>query len=191
MNEQPPSYKTNSGRILTEGELDALVAEAERGYDVGELARRPGRPRLGSAPAVVVPVRLHAELHSAVKLRAAAERTSVSDLVRQALAAYLGSEPPTLAAERTQAGRVLSDSELDALASEAEVGYDPEVLQSKPAHGRARAEVVPIRLPPELKTEVERRAELETTSVSEIIRSALRAYLGDTDPDPPTATKSR
>lgn len=31
--EQAP-YRTNSGRVLTEEELDALVAEAERGYDL-------------------------------------------------------------------------------------------------------------------------------------------------------------
>lgn len=188
MNDRSHPYRTKSGRVLTEGELDELVVEAERGYDVDELARRPGRPRLGSAPAVVVPVRLHAELHSAVKLRASAESTSVSDLVRRALAAYLDSEPPTLAVERTRSGRVLGDSEFDALASEAEAGYDPEVLRSRPARSRARAEVVPVRLPPELKTAVEHRAEIGATSVSEIIRSALRTYLGDPEPHPPTAT---
>lgn len=190
MNERSDPYRTKSGRTLTEGELDALVTEAERGYDVDELARRPGRPRLGSAPAVVVPVRLHADLHLAVKRRAAAESTSVSDVVRQALAAYLDSESPTLGEERTRAGRVLSGSEINALASEAEAGYDPEVLRLKPARSRVRAESVPVRLPPELKTSVERRAELEATSVTEIVRSALRAYLGDPEPDPPAAPMS-
>jgi type I restriction enzyme, R subunit len=188
MNEQFNPYRTKSGRILTEREIEALAAEAERGYDVDELARRQGgRPRLGSAPAIVVPVRLHAQLHAAAKQRASAERTSVSDIVRRALHGYLDSEPPVVAI-RTRAGRTLSESELDALASEAEAGYSLEDLQSKPARSRPRAEVVPVRLPPELKTAVEHRAELEATSVSEIIRAALRAYLDDPDPGPPAAT---
>lgn len=178
MNQQNNSYRTRTGRVVTHTELNALAEEAERGYDVDELARRPGRPRLGSAAAIVVPVRLHAQLHVAVKRRASAERTSISDLVRCALDVYLRSEPPTLATVRTRTGRVLGESELDALASEAEVGYDPKVKQPRSAHSR-RADVVPVRLPPELKTAVERRAELEATSVSEIIRDALRAYLAD------------
>ena len=96
MMEQPNPYRTKSGRILTQRELDALVEEAERGYDVDELARRPGRPRLGSAPALVVQVRLHSRLDMAVKRLATVEKTSVSDVVRRALDAYLGAEPPTL-----------------------------------------------------------------------------------------------
>jgi type I restriction enzyme, R subunit len=188
MNERPNPYRTKSGRVLTEAELDALVAEAERGYDVSELARSPGRPRLRSAPATVVPVRLHAALHSAVKHRAAAEATSVSDLLRQALLAYLESEPQAPHVQRTPSGRALSDSELDALASEAEEGYDPELLRIKPDRDRARADVVPVRLPPELKAAVERRAEIGATSVSEIIRVALRAFLGEPEPDPPSAS---
>ena len=89
MNE-PHSYRTKSGRILSERDLAELADEAERGYDPEKLVPRRGRPLMGSAPAVVVPVRLHTELHDAVKHRAAAFRTSVSDLVRQALFAYLG-----------------------------------------------------------------------------------------------------
>jgi type I restriction enzyme R subunit len=192
MNERFHPWRTKSGRELTESELDDLVAEAERGYEVDELVRRPGRPRLGSAPAIVVPVRLHAKLHSAVKLRAAARSTSVSDLVRQALTAYLVSKSPTVAAERTRSGRLLGNSELDALASEAAAGYNLQVQKSKTGRSRDRADVVPVRLPPELKSAVERRAELEATSVSEVIRSALRASLAGSQPDPPPATvKSR
>lgn len=189
MNKQPEPYRTKTGRVLTERELDALVAEAERGYDVDEPARRPGRPRLGAAPAAVVPVRLRTDLHSEVKLQAAAESTSLSDLVRRALVVYLDSRPPRLEDERTRSGRVLSSSELDALASEAETGYPPEVLRSKPARHRGRTEVVPVRLPPELKVAVTRQAELEATSVSDTIRSALRMYLDAPEPDLPTAPR--
>jgi hypothetical protein len=46
MTESEP-YRTRTGRILTEEELDELVAEAERGYDVEELASRPDRRRFG------------------------------------------------------------------------------------------------------------------------------------------------
>lgn len=33
-------YRTKTGRVLAEGELDALVAEAERGYDVSAARDR-------------------------------------------------------------------------------------------------------------------------------------------------------
>src|SRR5713226_9371208 len=144
--QQRPPYRTKSGRILTDEELAALADEADRGYNVEDLKRRPGRPLLGSAPAVVVPVRLYPDLHSAIKLRANAEKTSVSDLVRQALVAYLGAEPAGPESARTRSGRVISGSELDAMASEAGAGYDPKVLKVKSARRRPRAEIVAIRL---------------------------------------------
>jgi hypothetical protein len=40
-------YRTKTGRILTEEELEELAAEAERGYDVEELAKQPHRRRFG------------------------------------------------------------------------------------------------------------------------------------------------
>ena len=84
MTDEPETYRTKTGRVLTDSDIQALADEAERGYDVEPLAKRPGRPRMGSAPAVVVPVRLHADLLAAVKARAAAESTSLSELVRDA-----------------------------------------------------------------------------------------------------------
>ncbi len=33
-------YRTKSGKILTEADLDALADEAERGYDISRLTRR-------------------------------------------------------------------------------------------------------------------------------------------------------
>ena len=71
MSDEPRIYRTKTGRVLTEVDLEALADEAERGYDVEHLAKKPGRPRMGSAPAVVVPVRLHADLHNASKALAA------------------------------------------------------------------------------------------------------------------------
>ena len=138
----------------------------------------------------MVPVRLYPDLHSAVKLRADAEKTSVSDLVRQALVAYLATEPAGFAEVRTRSGRVISGSELDAMASEADAGYDPKVLRLKRARRRPRAEIVAVRLTPELESAVQHRAELEATSVSDVIRSALYAYMDDSEPTPPS-TPSR
>jgi len=182
MTDKPRTYRTKTGRVLTDADIEALADEAERGYDVEQLARRPGRPRMGSAPAIVVPVRLHADLHAAVMAQAAAETTSLSELVRDALRAYLAGEIPTVGDLRTASGRVLTDAEIEALATEAEAGYDISPLRAQPSRrGRPWAEVVPVRMPPELKAEVERRAEAESTSVSEIVRAALRTRLGGGD----------
>ncbi len=185
MSEEPRTYRTKTGRVLTDLDIEALADEAERGYDVEHLAKRPGRPRIGSAPAVVVPVRLHADLHNAAKALAEAERTSLSELVRDALRDYLGS-PVAPSSLRTASGRVFTDADVQALADEAEGGYDVTALRSRPTRRAGeRAEVVPVRMPPELKAEVEQRAEEEGSSVSEIVRAAMRARLDDGEPDPP------
>jgi hypothetical protein len=84
------SVKTNTGRVLTDAEIEALADEAARGYDVDQLkARRRGRPLLGSAPSEVVPVRLDPELKRAVEARAKAEHRSASEIIREALRHFL------------------------------------------------------------------------------------------------------
>lgn len=162
---------------LSDADLIALAAEAERGYDPGRIIRAPGRPRMGAAPAVVLPVRLHAGLHAAVKRQAAAERTSVSELVRYAALEYLRFETPA-PPDPTAAADVSS------LAVEAETGFDVHGIRVQ-RRSRGRAEVVPIRVPPELKERLEARADSERTSVSEIVRAALRMLLDEPEPDPP------
>lgn len=81
----------------------------------------------------------------------------------------------------TKTGRVLSDADIEALADEAERGYAFEDLKrrrrGRPMLGSAPAEVVPVRLDPALKQAVEDRARDSDTSVSEIIREALRRFL--------------
>jgi hypothetical protein len=76
---------------------------------------------------------------------------------------------------------VLTDADIQALADEAERGHDVEVLKTRrrgrPMLGTAPAEVVPVRLDPELKEAVETRAEEDHTTTSEIIRQALRRFL--------------
>ncbi|MDQ6947591.1 MAG: ribbon-helix-helix domain-containing protein, partial [Actinomycetota bacterium] len=89
MSDEARTYRTKTGRILTDADIEALAAEAEQGYNVEHLAKKPGRPRMGSAPAAIVPVRLHTDLHDAIKALAEAERTSLSELVRDALREYL------------------------------------------------------------------------------------------------------
>ena len=43
--------------------------------------------------------------------------------------------------------------------------------------GRTPADVVPVRIDPELKASIEARAEADHTSTSEVIREAIRKYL--------------
>lgn len=85
------SRRTRSGRVLTDEELDDLAAEVEKtDYDVEVLkGRRRGRPAMGSAPADVVAVRLAPELRSAIEDRAAAEDTTTSEIIREALRRFL------------------------------------------------------------------------------------------------------
>jgi Arc/MetJ-type ribon-helix-helix transcriptional regulator len=189
MSDEPRAYRTKTGRVLTDADVQALADEAERCYEVDELVKKPGRPRIGSAPAVVVPVRLHAGMHGTVKALAQAEQTAVSELVREALRDYLAT--PATASGGTASGRPLTDADLHELADEAEDGYDVTSLRARPTRRRGeRAEVVPVRMPPELKAEVEQRAEAESTSVSEIVRAALRARLDGGDTDPPGSGSS-
>jgi Ribbon-helix-helix protein, copG family len=72
-------------------QLEALAAEAERGYDVTQILqrRRGGRPPLGSAAASVESVRLDPELKRELLLRAARDHTSVSEVIRRAIGEYL------------------------------------------------------------------------------------------------------
>jgi hypothetical protein len=81
--------RSKSGIELTDEVLERMAAEAEAGLDVTTLRRRPGRPAMGSGPADSLPVRLDPELRQALDDRAAAEHTTASDVVREALRRYL------------------------------------------------------------------------------------------------------
>jgi hypothetical protein len=88
-------------------------------------------------------------------------------------------EPKT---HRTRSGRTLTDEEIDALATEvAETDYDVENLKTRrrgrPSMGSGPADVVPVRIDPELRDAIEARAEAEHTTTSEIIREAIRRFL--------------
>ena len=83
---------------------------------------------------------------------------------------------------RTRTGRTLKEADLDQLAAEVETAtYDVEALKGRrrgrPPIGSGPAEVVPVRIDPELRAAMEARAEQDHTTTSEIIREALRRYL--------------
>jgi len=87
----PATYRTASGRVLTDADLDAIATGVEVGeFDVKVLkSRRRGRPMIGSGPAEVVPVRIDPELKAAIDARAAADETTTSEVIREALRRYL------------------------------------------------------------------------------------------------------
>jgi Arc/MetJ-type ribon-helix-helix transcriptional regulator len=87
----PKTYRTRTGRTLSEEDLDALADEVEHAeYDVDELkSRRRGRPPMGSAAAEVVPVRIDPELRAAIEARAQADHTTTSEVIRRALRRFL------------------------------------------------------------------------------------------------------
>jgi hypothetical protein len=83
---------------------------------------------------------------------------------------------------KTKTGRTLTDADLDAMADEVEAAdYDVEALKTRrrgrPAMGSGPADVVPVRIDPELKAAIEARAVADHTTTSEIIREALRKFL--------------
>jgi hypothetical protein len=85
------THRTKSGRIVSEEEIDALATEVEEtDYDVERLkTQRRGRPSIGSGPADVVPVRIDPELKAAIEARAVADRTTTSEIIREALRRFL------------------------------------------------------------------------------------------------------
>lgn len=68
----------------------------------------------------------------------------------------------------------------DKPAAEAEQGHDVGVLRrrgGRPSTGSAPADVVPVRLDPDLRAALSAGAESDEVSASEVVRRALRAWL--------------
>jgi hypothetical protein len=85
-----PYGRTRSGTPITEAVVDELVDKAEAGFDVEEIiARRKGRPPMGSEAASVESVRLDPELSQALRHRAEQEGRTSSEVIRDALRRYL------------------------------------------------------------------------------------------------------
>lgn len=83
---------------------------------------------------------------------------------------------------RTRSGRTLTDQDIDAIAREVEeADYDIEALKTRrrgrPPMGSGPADVVPVRIDPELRAAIEARAQADHTTMSEVIREALRRFL--------------
>jgi len=83
---------------------------------------------------------------------------------------------------RTRSGRTLTDEDLDTLATDvADMNYDVGVLKTRrrgrPPMGSGPADVVPVRIDPELLAAVKSRAEADDATTSEIIREAIRRFL--------------
>ena len=78
-------------------------------------------------------------------------------------------------------GTPITDEMIEAMADEAERGYDVEELRrrrgGRPALGSSPSTVESVRLDPELKRDLLLRAAANGVSVSEAIREALRHYV--------------
>jgi CRISPR-associated endonuclease/helicase Cas3 len=85
---------TKSGEPIDDKLIEKMADEAERGYDPGQLERRPrgrGRPSLGEAAKGVESVRLDPDLRQETAQRADDEGVTVSEIIRRALRQYLRS----------------------------------------------------------------------------------------------------
>lgn len=83
----------------------------------------------------------------------------------------------------TTSGKAIDDDLIEDLVDEAEAGYDVDDMiarrgqRGRPRLGSAPSTVESVRLDPELKERLARRAEDEGVPVSEVIREALRHHL--------------
>jgi hypothetical protein len=83
----------------------------------------------------------------------------------------------------TKSGQPITEEMIEHLAEEAERGYEPDRLKGRrrgpgrPPLGDAAKSVEWVRLEPELRDEVARRARTDGITVFELIRRALRQYL--------------
>ncbi len=80
---------TSKGKRVTDVDVEKLAREAEAGYDVPKLRRAGGRKPIGFAAAKVIPVRLDPELEQALRQRADADHANASEVIRDALRAWL------------------------------------------------------------------------------------------------------
>jgi metal-responsive CopG/Arc/MetJ family transcriptional regulator len=87
---------------------------------------------------------------------------------------------PKSGALPTSGGVPITEKLIDELASEAERGYEPAKLRKRgrPSLGTGPSEIVPVRLDPELRRALGDRAADEETTQSDLVRRALRTFLG-------------
>ena len=89
----------------------------------------------------------------------------------------------------TRSGLVLTDADLEALADEAERGYDLSKMRlrpgrpflgAEPGHVGEHSPRIAVRLPAELHRRVRERASAERRNVSQVVRDLLEDYVGPT-----------
>ncbi|MFN8027115.1 MAG: CopG family transcriptional regulator [Acidimicrobiia bacterium] len=80
---------------------------------------------------------------------------------------------------RTVNGVEITEDFIARAVAEAEAGYDVEMLRrrGRPTMGSGPASVLPVRLDPELRRALDERAASDETTVSAVVREALREYL--------------
>lgn len=82
---------------------------------------------------------------------------------------------------KTKSGAALTPKVEEALADEAEAGYDLEVATprrvGRPSLGRGVSPRLDLRIEPDLAEALHERAEEEHRSISAVARDALRRYL--------------
>ena len=80
---------------------------------------------------------------------------------------------------RTRDGVEVTDEMLQAIADEAEAGYDFSRMKprGRPRMGSAPARSFPVRLDPDLRQALDDRAAEEDKPAAEVVREALRRYL--------------
>ena len=84
---------------------------------------------------------------------------------------------------QTKSGEPITEAMIERFVEEAKRSYEPEQLKGRrrspgrPPLGDAAKSVESVRLEPDLRRDVARRAEDECVTVSEVIRRALREYL--------------
>lgn len=84
--------RTRAGVILTSEYEERLAAEAEAGFEPGELARRQaGRPSLSGAPghSSRLGLRVDEDTYRSILRLAERQHRNVSDIVREAIHRYL------------------------------------------------------------------------------------------------------
>ncbi|MGZ8761190.1 MAG: ribbon-helix-helix domain-containing protein [Aeromicrobium sp.] len=85
---------------------------------------------------------------------------------------------------RTKSGHILTEDDIEALADEAERGYDLSKWHFRPgrpfldASSTAHSPRIAVRVPTDLRDRVRERARAEGRTVSKVMRDLLEAYAG-------------
>jgi len=92
MKKANPHYVLKNGRVVSNRDLEIMSEKiAHEQFDLSQIKRLRGRPRLGKDPSVIVPVRLNADLVDELDLRVHDSGQTRSEVIRLALKNYLAS----------------------------------------------------------------------------------------------------